>query len=164
MLANKWAQFSLKILVSNHSLTEYIYIYIYIYISALAGCDTSSIFKRRLTSLNSVYSFKIYCHTKAKVPPLPHNLPITRRRIITFITFLRILMLYGNATNLVHDSAGSISYDINQFTTRTHTHTHTHKYIHIYLFVSIEWSIVCGSYWSWYCTWYWGCWIRKDHT
>ena len=75
---------------SNSSIWWNIYIYIYIYINpfAQAECDTRSIFKWILTSLNSEFSFfQTSCHTKIKEPCLPYHLPIPNRRIIGFIYF-----------------------------------------------------------------------------
>ena len=57
--------------------------------SARAGYDTRSVLKRSLTSLNSEFSF-----TKAEEPSLPYYLPIAGGRIIGFIPFPRVLVLY----------------------------------------------------------------------
>ena len=47
-----------------------------------------------LTGLNPEFSFsKASCHTKAKEPSLPLNLPIAGGRIIGFIPFPRLLVL-----------------------------------------------------------------------
>ena len=62
--------------------------------SALAGYDTSSIFKQILTGLNSEFSFsKTSCLTKAEEPSLSYYLPIAGGRIIGFIPFRRALVL-----------------------------------------------------------------------
>ena len=52
------------------------------------------IFKQSLTDLNLEVSFaKTRCHSKIKEPRLPYYLPITGRRIIGVIPFLRVLVL-----------------------------------------------------------------------
>ena len=62
--------------------------------SAWAGYDTTSIFKRSLTGLNSEFSFsKTSRLTKAEEPSLPYYLPIAGGRIIGFIHFPRVLVL-----------------------------------------------------------------------
>ena len=94
-------------LAALHDIYIYIYIYIFIYIyylyvyisylpkpSPRAGYDTSSIFKRSLTGLNSEFSFSwTSCLTKAEEPSLFYYLPIAGGRIIGFILFPRVLVL-----------------------------------------------------------------------
>ena len=63
--------------------------------STRAGYDTRSIFKRSLTGLNSVFSFSwTSCLTKAEEPSLPNYLPLAGGRIIGFIPFPLVLVLY----------------------------------------------------------------------
>ena len=63
--------------------------------SARAGYDTRSIFKQSLTGLNSEFSFsQTSCLTKAEKPSLLYYLPIAGGRIIGFIPFPRVLVLY----------------------------------------------------------------------
>ena len=63
--------------------------------SAQAGYDTRSIFKQSLTGLNSEFSFSYTsCLTMAEEPSLPYYLPIAGGRIIVFIPFPRVLVLY----------------------------------------------------------------------
>ena len=62
--------------------------------SAWAGYDTRSIFKQRLTGLNSEFSFsETSCLTKAEEPSLPYYLPIAGGRIIGSLPFPRVLAL-----------------------------------------------------------------------
>ena len=49
--------------------------------------------KRSLAGLNSEFSFKTSCYTKAEEPSLPYYLPIAGGRIIRFIPFPRVLVL-----------------------------------------------------------------------
>ncbi len=59
--------------------------------SARAGYDTRSIFKRSLTE----FSFSLAsCLTKTEEPSLPYYLPIAGGRIIGFILFPRVLVLW----------------------------------------------------------------------
>ena len=63
--------------------------------SARAGYDTRSIFKWNLTGLNSEFSFSLSsCLTKAEEPSLLYYLPIAGERIIGFIPFPRVLVLW----------------------------------------------------------------------
>ena len=56
---------------------------------------TRSIFKRSLTGLNSEFSFsQTSCLTKAEELSLSYYLPIAGGRIIGFIAFPRVLMLW----------------------------------------------------------------------
>ena len=72
--------------------------------SARAGYDTTSIFKRSLTDLNSEFSFSLTsCLTKAEEPGLSYYLPIAGGRIIGFIPSPRVLVLCENAISLVQD-------------------------------------------------------------
>ena len=62
--------------------------------SAWTGYDTRSIFKRSLTDLNSKFSFKTICLTKAEEISLPpYYLPIFGGRILGFIPFPRVLVV-----------------------------------------------------------------------
>ena len=91
--------------------------------STRAGYDTGSIFKRSLTGLNSEYSFsKTSCRTKAEEPSLSYYVPIAGGRIIGFIPFPSVLVLWEMQsvsswfwTRVVV----SISYDDNHYTTST---------------------------------------------
>ena len=98
-------------------------IFIFTNPSARAGYDTRSIFKRSLTGLNSEFSFsKISCLIKAEEPSLPCYLPITGRRIIGFIHFLRVLVLcemQSVSSRIWTHVVVSISYDDNHYTTGT---------------------------------------------
>ena len=80
-------------------------------------------FKRSLTSLNSEFSFsKTNCLTKAEEPSLPYYLPIARGRIIGFIPFPRVLVLFemqSVSSRIWTRVAVSISYDDNHYTTGT---------------------------------------------
>ena len=67
--------------------------YIYIYPSTQARCDTSSIFKRSSTGLNSEFSFKTRCLTRAEEPRLPNDLPIAGGQIIGCMPFPKVLVL-----------------------------------------------------------------------
>ena len=73
----------------------YIYIYIYICIYKIrARCDTRSIFKRSVTSLNLDFSFFLTgYHLKVKEPNLSFYLPIISGRIIESIPPSKVLML-----------------------------------------------------------------------
>ena len=89
--------------------------------SARAGYDTRSIFKRRLTDLNSEYSFSLTsCLTKAEEPSLSYYLPIAGGRIIGFISFPEVLVLremQSVSSRVWTHVAVSISYDDNHYTT-----------------------------------------------
>ena len=91
--------------------------------SARAGYDTRSIFKRRLTGLNSEFSFsKTSCLTKAEEPGLPCYLPIAGGRIIGFISFARVLVLremQSVSSRSWTRVAVFISYGDNDYTTGT---------------------------------------------
>ena len=88
--------------------------------SARAGYDTRSIFKRSLTGLNSEFSFFwTSCLTKAEEPSLSYYLPIAGGRIIGFIFFPRVLVLYDMqsvSSRISTRVAVSISYDDNHYT------------------------------------------------
>ena len=62
-------------------------------LSTRAGYDTRSIFKWSLTGLKSEFSFWTSCLTKAEEPCLPY-LPIAGGRIIGFIPYPRVLVLF----------------------------------------------------------------------
>ena len=63
--------------------------------STWAGYDTRSIFKRSLTGLNSEFSFSYTsCLPKTEELSLSYYLPIAGGRIIGFIPFPRVLVLY----------------------------------------------------------------------
>ena len=65
--------------------------------SARVGRDTGSISKQSLTSLNTELSFSLTgCDTKVKEPWLSYYLPIAGWRIVRFIPFPKILMIYIN--------------------------------------------------------------------
>ena len=111
------------------------YIYIYIYIererdnwkyvlvlrvciitnpSARAGYDTRSIFKQRLTGLNSEFSFS-YTVCLTEEPSLPYYLPIAGWRIFGFIPFPMVLVLcemQSVSSRIWTRVAVSISYDV----------------------------------------------------
>ena len=91
--------------------------------SARAGYDTSSIFKRSLTDLNSEFSFsKTSCLTKAEEPSLSNYLPIAGGRIIGFIPFSRVLVLcemQSISSRIWTRVSVSISYNDNHYTTGT---------------------------------------------
>ena len=95
--------------------------YIFTNPSAQAGYDTRSIFKRSLTGLNSEFSFsKTSCLAKAEEPSLPYYLPIARGRIIGFIPFPRVLVLYemqSVSSRIWTRVAVSIPYDDKHYTT-----------------------------------------------
>ena len=73
--------------------------------------------------LNSEFSFsKISSLTKAEEPCLPYYLPIAGRRIIGFIPFPRVLVLYemqSVSSRIWTRVVVSISYDDNHYTTGT---------------------------------------------
>ena len=80
-------------------------------------------FKAEFNSLNSEFSFSLTsCLTKAEEPSLSYYLPIVGGRVIGFIPFPRVLVLYemhlawSRIWTLV---AVSISYDDNNYTTGT---------------------------------------------
>ena len=79
------------------------------------------IFKRRLTGLNSEFSFSwTSCLTKAEEPSLSYYLPIAGGRIIGFIPFPRVLVLcemQSASSRIWTRVAVSISYDDNHHTT-----------------------------------------------
>ena len=85
--------------------------------SAWAGYDTRSFFKRRLTGLNSEFSFSLTsCLTKAEEPSLPYYLPIAGGGIIGFIPFPKVLVLcemQSVSARIWTCVAVSISYDDN---------------------------------------------------
>ena len=90
LLASIWALFSFKknvfktICSHTHTHTH----------THTAGCDTRSIFKWHLKSLNTEFSFsEIICYAKVKEPSLSYFLPIDGRRIIGFIPFAMVLVL-----------------------------------------------------------------------
>ena len=59
--------------------------------TAQVGYDTRSIFKQRLTDLNSEFFFsKTRYYTKNKEPTLPYYLPITGERILGCIHLSRV--------------------------------------------------------------------------
>ena len=91
--------------------------------SAQAGYVTRPIFKRSLTGLNSELSFsKTSCLTKAEEPSLPYYLPIAGGRIIEFIPFPRVLVLWEMQSvsfRIWSRVAVFISYDDNHYTTGT---------------------------------------------
>ena len=78
-------------------------------------------FKQSLTGLNSEFSFsKTSCLSKAEEPSLPYYLPIAGGRIIGFIPFPRVLVLYEMQSVLSRiwtRITMSISYDDNHYTT-----------------------------------------------
>ena len=88
---------------------------------ARAGYDTSSIFKRSLTGLNSEFSFSLTSYlTKAEELCLSYYLPIAGGRIIGFIPFPRVLVLcemQSVSSRIWTLVAMSISYDDNHYTT-----------------------------------------------
>ena len=92
---------------------------------ARAGYDTRSIFKRSLTGLNSEFSFsETSCLTKAEEPSPSYYLPIAGGRIIGFIPFPRVLVLWemhSARSRIWTRVAMSISYDDNHYTTDTST-------------------------------------------
>ena len=88
--------------------------------SARAGYDTRSIFKRSLTGLKSEFSFSLTsCLTKAEEPNLSY-LPIAGGRIIGFIPFPRVLVLWemqSVSSRIWTRIVASNSYDDNHYTT-----------------------------------------------
>ena len=110
---------------SNNStiLPTWVEIIIFTNPSARAGYDTRSIFKRSLTGLNSEFSFSLTsCLTKAEEHSLPYYLPIAGGRIIGFIPFPRVLVLWGMqsvSSRIWTRVAVNISYDDNHYTTGT---------------------------------------------
>ena len=100
----------------------YIYIYIYIYISLHTRRVRHKVnFKRSLTGLSSEFSFSLTsCLTKAEEPSLPYYLPITVGRIIGFIPFQWVLVLWERQlvwSKIWTRVTQSISYDGNHYTT-----------------------------------------------
>ena len=98
------------------------YIYIYIYTNPSKWIwDTKIIFKRSLTGLNSEFPFsETSCLTKAEEPNLSYDLPIAGGRIIGFIPFPRILVLWemrSISSSIWTRVAVSITYDDNHYTT-----------------------------------------------
>ena len=91
--------------------------------SARAGYDTRSFFKRSLTGFNSEFSFsKTICLTKAEELSLFYYLPLAGGRIIGFIPFPRVLVLWemqSVSSRVRTRIAVSISYDDNHYTTGT---------------------------------------------
>ena len=87
---------------------------------AWAEYDTRSIFKQSLTGLNSEFSFsKTSCLTKAEEPRLPYYLHIAGGRIIGFIPFSRVLVLWEMqqvSSRIWIHVALSISFDDNHYT------------------------------------------------
>ena len=83
--------------------------------SARAEYDTRSIFQQSLTGLNSEVSFSYTsCLTKAEEPSLSYYLPIAGGRIIGFIPFPRVLVLWemqSVSSRIWTGVAMSISYD-----------------------------------------------------
>ena len=68
---------------------------------AWAGCDTRSIFKWRLTGLNSDSSFsQSSCHAKVNEPSLLFYLFTDLERIVEFLPFLRALASWEMQTAL----------------------------------------------------------------
>ena len=109
--------------IANQLLTYKSYMYIFTNPSARAGYDTRSIFRRRLTGLNSEFSFSwTSCLTKAEEPSLSYYLPIAGGRIIVFLPFPRVLVLCEMqpvSSRIWTRVAVSISYDNNHYTTGT---------------------------------------------
>ena len=92
--------------------------------STRAGYDTRSTFKQSLTGLNSEFSFKTCCLTKAEEHSLSYYLPIAGGRIIGFIPFPRVLVLcemQSVSSRIWTRVAMSNSYDDNHYTTGTST-------------------------------------------
>ena len=94
-----------------------------IYPSSLswAWCDTKSIFKWRLTGLNSILLSYTGSHTNVKVLSLPYYLPITEGRIVRCLPFSRVVSLYEMQTALCRIWTWvtlSIFYDDNSYTYR----------------------------------------------
>ena len=91
--------------------------------SARAGYDTRSIFQRSLTVLNSEFSFSLTsCLTKAEEISLPYYLPIAGWRIIGFIPFPKVLVLWemqSVSSRIWTRVAVSISYNDKHYTTST---------------------------------------------
>ena len=64
-------------------------------------CNTRSIFKQSLIGMNSDFFFSLTsCYTKVKETSLPYFVLIAERRIVEFISFLRVLVLYVIQTAL----------------------------------------------------------------
>ena len=110
-----------------------IYLSIYPNPSARAGYDTRSIFKQSLTGFNSEFSyFETSCLTQVEEPSLPYYLTIAGGRIIEFIAFPRVLVLYemqSVSSRIWTRFAVSISYEDNHYTTDT---SHLSIYLSIY--------------------------------
>ena len=94
--------------------------YIFTNPSTWAECNTRSILKQSLIGLNSEFSFFwTGCRTKVKEHSLPYYLPIAGGRIIGFIPFSRVLVLWEMQSALSRiwtHVAMSISYDDNHYT------------------------------------------------
>ena len=67
---------------------------------ARAECGTRFVFfERNLTGLKSEFFFyETGCHTKIKQHRLLCYLPMSRGKIVEFMTFLRLFALYGTPT------------------------------------------------------------------
>ena len=108
----------------NHWKVVVIYLSIYLSIvyayllnlSRREGFSTRSVFERRLTSLNSRFSFSFTVfHPKVKELSLPCYLPIDRKRIEGYIPFPRVLVVCKMLAVFGHHF---ISYDDNLYNPR----------------------------------------------
>ena len=112
--------------------------------SARAGYDTRSIFKRSLTDLNSEFSFKTSCLTKAEEPSISYYLPIAGGRIIGFIPFPRVLVqceMQSVSSKIWTRVAVSISYNDNHYTTGTSESNCISILWAVYFYWGFQWQI-----------------------
>ena len=109
--------------MQKHKLYSSTHIHIYPTPPLRQDMTQVQIFRRSLTGLNSKFSFSYSsCLTKAEEPSLPYYLPIAGGRIIGFIPFPRVLVLYemqSVSSRIWTRVAVSISYDDNHYTTGT---------------------------------------------
>ena len=76
----------------NETVCRWMTIYIYIPY-AWTGCNTRSILMD-VTGLNSEFFFFLCCHSKVEKPSLPSYLSMDGERIVGFIAFLWVYVLY----------------------------------------------------------------------
>ena len=97
-------------------------------------------FKRSLTGLNSKFSFS-YCLTKTKEPSLPYYLPISGGKLIGFIPFPVVLVLFEmqSISSWIWtrvDDGNYYSMGISLFNTHRH-YVYIYVYIYIYIYIYI---------------------------
>ena len=73
--------------IMSEFIAQFVFVYIYLPLPQEQDATQGQFFKQSSTDLNSEFSLKTNCRTKAEEPQLPYHLPITGGRIIGFILF-----------------------------------------------------------------------------